>query len=385
MMARMHDSPTHGALAALTPVAPDWRIDWAAIWALWPELPALDACPQDPIHHAEGDAGLHTRMVVEALVEAPAWRELATEDRTALFWAAVLHDVGKPACTRTEAGRITSRGHSRAGALIARQLLWAAASPFLWRETICGIIATHQSPFWLIEREDPTRMAIETSWRCRPGLLHIHARADATGRICADQQAILDNVALSEVAFDEAGCLDRAYPFANDESRMAYFERPGRAPDHAAILDHRCRVTVLSGLPGAGKDTWLGAHEPDLPVISLDAIRAELGVAPTANQGRVVQAAQELAREHLRAGRDFAWNATNTTRQMRQRVIRLLRDYDAWVHIVYLEPSPDILHRRNRDRTDFVPDAVIQRLAATVEPPGWDEAHQISHVIGSPH
>ncbi|MBV6637907.1 MAG: HD domain-containing protein, partial [Mameliella sp.] len=92
-------------LLALVPQAPDWRLDWGGIQALWPELQALDACPQDPIHHGEGDVGIHTYMVLEALIADPDWRALPGADRELLFWAAVLHDVGKPGTTVTEDGR----------------------------------------------------------------------------------------------------------------------------------------------------------------------------------------------------------------------------------------------------------------------------------------
>jgi predicted kinase len=61
---------------------------------------------------------------------------------------------------------------------------------------------------------------------------------------------------------------------------------------------------TLSGLPGAGKDSWLRANRPDLPVVSLDRIRESFGVAPTDNQGQLLQAGFEAARVHLREGRD---------------------------------------------------------------------------------
>lgn len=378
----MRDQTNHERLVGLTPVGPDWRIDWSAIWPLWPELGRLDTCPQDPVHHAEGDVGTHTRMVVAALVAEPAWRALDPETRSALFWAAVLHDIGKPAVTRHEEdGRITSRGHSRIGAAMARNLLWRAGSPFDWREAICGIIAQHQLPFWLIERPDPVRLAIETSWRCRPDHLCLHAKADALGRICADQAAILDNVALAAAAFDEAGCLTAPFPFANDESRVAYFELEDRDPHYAAFEDFRARVTVMSGLPGAGKDTWIEQNRPGRPVVSLDAIREETGIAATGNQGQVIQAAQERAREHLRAGTDFVWNATNVTRQNRSRVLRLLRDYGAHIELVYVEVPPDSLASQNRNRPDAVPDAVLDHLAAKLEPPEAWEAHRVRYVV----
>ncbi len=378
----MTRAPDHATLLSLVPDA-GAAFDWGPVWSLWPELVALDSCPQDPIHHAEGDAGLHTRMVVDALIADPNWLSLEEEARGLLFWAAVLHDVGKPATTKTEEdGRITSRGHSRTGASIARQLLWEAESPVAWREAICGLILSHQLPFWLLERPDPTRLAIETSWRCRPDWLCLHARADANGRICADQRALLDNIELTGQAFDEAGCLKAPFQFANDESRVTFFEREDRDPFYAAHETFRCNVTVMSGLPGAGKDSWIVGNCPDLPMVSLDAVRDELGVKPTDDQGRVVQAAQERAREHLRAGQDFVWNGTNVTRLTRGRVLRILRDYGAHIRIVYVEPPRSRSLAQNRNRPDAVPEAVIEKLSGKLEPPGYDEAHQIVWVTG---
>ena len=370
---------SHERLASLVPTAPHWRVDWDAIWPLWPELTVLDGCPQDAVHHAEGDVGTHTRMVVEALVADPEWRGLSVDDQGRLFWAAVLHDIGKPAVTKHEEdGRITSRGHSRLGASMARHMLWHAGSPFQWREALCGIIAHHQLPFWLIERPDPTRLAIETSWRCRPDHLCLHAKADALGRICGDQQAILENVSLAALTFQEVDCFGSPFAFANGESRVAYFERDDRDPHYAAHEDFACRVTVMSGLPGAGKDTWIARHRADCPVVSLDEIRNELGVLPTDNQGRVIQAAHERAREHLRDRKDFVWNGTNVTRQNRSKVLRLLRDYGARIEIVYIEVAPEQLRRQNRERSDAVPDAVLDHLLRKLEPPELWEAHEVT-------
>lgn len=153
------------------------------------------------------------------------------------------------------------------------------------------------------------------------------------GRVYGDQNSVLENIDLTQSIFEDVSCFDRAFPFANDESRVAYFERDDRDLHYAAHEDFRCKVTVMSGLPGSGKDIWIEKNRPDLPVVSLDTILEETGASSTGNQGRIIQAAQEREREHLRAGQDFVWNTTNITRQLRAKVLGLLRDYNAHIEI----------------------------------------------------
>ena len=110
--------------------------------------------------HAEGDVQIHTRMVCEALVEDPRWRRLGPQERASVFWAALLHDIAKPACTRVDAGgRVTTPGHSRRGQIAARRILWHMEVPFSQRERICHLITHHQIPFYLLERDKPERRA----------------------------------------------------------------------------------------------------------------------------------------------------------------------------------------------------------------------------------
>ena len=108
-------------------------------------------------------------------------------------------------------------------------------------------------------------------------------------------------------------------------------------------------MTMMSGLPGSGKDAWLAANRPDLPVVSLDDVRGDLDVDATDDQGEVIQVARERCRELLRSGRSFAFNATNLLRQTRRRWIDLFADYDARIEVVYVEPPlPVILDQNSR-------------------------------------
>jgi putative nucleotidyltransferase with HDIG domain len=366
------------------PSPPDYRVDWGRIEREFPEVARTAGCPQDEVHHAEGDVLVHTRMVVEALASMDAWRGLQRPEREIVFTAALLHDVAKPACTRVEDGRITSRGHSKRGAVMARSLLWSMDVPLAAREQVAALIRFHQIPFFLIDKPDGRRTLYEVSQSARCDLLALVAEADARGRVCADQQKLLDNIALFVQYAEEHDCLSGPRRFPSDHSRFLYFRKDGRDPDYPAYDDTVCEVVLMSGLPGAGKDFWVVENLPGWPVISLDGLRREMGVSPTENQGPVVSRAREAAREHLRRRRDFVWNATNVSRQMRELSVNLFADYNARVRIVYVEAPEGRLYAQNRERADAVPAEVIRKLTARWEVPNLTEAHRVDWVAGSP-
>jgi predicted kinase len=360
--------------------APDAPLPWdGAILPLdWWQ--AMAACPQDAIHHAEGDVATHTRMVVEALIADPEWEALPDGERGVLLLAALLHDIAKPETTREEEGRITARGHSGRGEVVVRRMLWEAGDvPFAVREAVCALIRFHQHPFWLIDRDDARYQALRIAQSTRTDHLTLLALADGRGRVCADREDLLLRVACFREFCAEQGCLATPYGFPSDHSRFLYFRTGGeRDPDYCAYEESgRPEFVLLSGLPGVGKDTWLRANVPDCPVVSLDAIRTELGIAPTDPQERVVQTARDRARVVLRRGESLVWNATNLSRELRGRRVSFCDDYGARMRIVYMETSAARQRRQNRTRPACVPEAAMERMFRQWQVPDLSEAHTI--------
>lgn len=354
-------------------------IAWSSLQEPW--VAPMQACPQDPEYHAEGDVWTHTRMVCEALVQLPAWRSLPADQRERVFAACLLHDIAKPVTTRIdEHGRIRQPGHSPRGAIMVREMLWHMGVAPALREQIAALVRTHQIPFFLLEDKDPARRAAFISQTVRCDHLTQVTRADALGRICRDPQRLHDNIDLFHEFCREHDCLDKPWAFANDHSRFQYFRSDDRDPSYAAHDDTRCEMVLMSGLPGAGKDHWV-AHNIDLPVISLDVLRADMGVPHTGNQGVVIQAARERAREYLRGGQSFVWNGTNLSREMRSRPIDLAAAYNARVRVVFLDTSYRRLVRQNRERGAQVPLAAILRMTRLWEPPDFTEAHQVDWIV----
>lgn len=132
----------------------------------------------------------------------------------------------------------------------------------------------------------------------------------------------------------------------------------------------------MCGLPGTGKDAWIRASCPGLPVVSLDDVRLELDVTPTQSQGQVVQAARERARALLRQRQPFVCNATSLT-ALRAQQVGLFEDYGARVRVVFLETAWDGNLRRNAGRRDAVPEDVIDGMLARLEPPERWEAQAV--------
>jgi putative nucleotidyltransferase with HDIG domain len=366
------------------PDAPNQSIDWDKIQTHFDWLDNLRGCQQDPIYHAEGDVFTHTKMVCEALVSSPNWQQLSQQDRSIVFAAALLHDVAKPIFTKIEEnGRISSKGHGRQGARIARQILSALVPPvpFEIRETIRAIVQFGSLPIWLLDKPNPQQSVIKASQVVRCDFLALLAEADVRGRLCSDRQQLLDKIELFREFCQENNCLNFPRQFPSAHSRFLYFRKDSGNPDYEAFDDTRCEVILMSGLPGSGKDYWIKENLPHLPLISLDALRQEMKIPPDETPGSVIVAAKNRAREYMSSGRSFVWNATNTTKQMRQQLIDFFASYRSRIRIVYLEvPMAEIL-KRNRSRTAAVPEAVIQKLLDRLDIPDLTEAHQVEWIV----
>ncbi|MEG5058025.1 AAA family ATPase [Microcoleus sp. A2-C5] len=368
------------------PEPPDWFLDWGSIQNHFDWIQNLEGCQQDPIYHAEGDVLIHTKMVCEALISSLNWRQLGVQERSMLFAAALLHDVAKPAFTKIEEnGRISSKGHARQGARMVRQILSQFDPPvqFSIRETVCAIVQFGSLPIWLLDKPNPQQSVIKASQVVRCDFLALLAEADVRGRECSDRQEILDKIELFREFCQENNCLNSPRQFPSAHSRFIYFRKDNGNPDAEMFDDTKCEVVLMSGLPGSGKDYWIKENLPSLPVISLDALRLEMNISPEKNQSAILDKAKQRAKEYLRSRTSFVWNATNTSKQMRQQLIDLFAAYNARIRIVYLEVPLEEVLRRNSSRNAPVPEAVIRKLAERLDIPDITEAHQVDRIVNN--
>ena len=160
--------------------------EWGLLAQVAPELLPLADTPQDLQWHPEGDVWTHTLLAVDEAV--PLLEDLDRPRALAVMLGTLCHDLGKPATTRFEDGRLRSRGHEEAGLAPTRSLLdrWRVHSLLGYgvREQVLALVGNHLKPGQLYDdREHVSDGAIRRlAGKCEPALLYRVARADCLGR-----------------------------------------------------------------------------------------------------------------------------------------------------------------------------------------------------------
>ena len=382
-------------LTSLVPSTGELTVDWGLIMEseLSSYFHLMSKTPQNPEWHGEGDAWSHTKLVCECLIKSEAWQGIERRKQEELFIAALLHDIGKITCTREENGVPASPNHTSVGDRMARTILWkdlGLSGTFelqQFRETICSLIKHHSLPFHFYDEKAPEHTVIRIAAQgilvpdFSNELLSILVEADIKGRISNDIDRRLEHLWFFKEAAKESNCLTHPITFPSPYSRYAYLTGRNISPGQELYNDTWGTVILLAGLPGTGKDTYIKNVYPELPIVSLDALRQKMKIPATGAQNKIVIAAREQAKVYLRKKQPFVWNATNITPMIREKQIRIFMDYKAAVKVVFLETPWDEMLRRNQCKKEAVPESAIENMLEKLIPPNLSEAHEVEWIL----
>ena len=155
----------------------------------------LKETEQNPRFHAEGNVYEHTCLVVSEVLAYAEQHFLTEEERTILYWTAVLHDIGKPVVTKWENGRWRSPGHEMAGVNIAREILRDKTDILpSQKKVILDLIRWHHIPLrWGLKKQSVDGYkALATRVDLR--LLGIFSLCDVRGRKCVNKESTLQMI-----------------------------------------------------------------------------------------------------------------------------------------------------------------------------------------------
>lgn len=366
----------------MTPIFEDKT--WAGLQQ-YPWVRDMQDVPQSPLHHAEGNVAIHTQMVLDALANLEEYKALSADTRELIWTAALMHDIEKRSTTVTDDdGNISSPGHAKKGAQTANQLLYRHFNiPFASRMEIVGLVRHHGFPLWALQKPDPIKALLKTSLEVNTEWVYLLAKADVLGRICADKNNLMERLEFFKELCIEQNCWGKPKQFPSNLSKFTYFRKDEQNADYVPFEDTKSDVIILSGIAGSGKDRFLTLHYPKLPVVSLDQLRRDQKIDrnDSKGNGRVIQQALELAKQHLRKGAPFAWNATNITTQMRDQLISQFAVYKPHLTLVYVEVPYTKLLSQNKSREHPIPESALQRMIDKLEVPKPWEANQVQYHV----
>jgi predicted kinase len=373
----------------------------------FPLISQMAATPQDPEWHAEGNVRVHTEMVIAEAYELTAGLDPASQ--LALILSAALHDIGKTLVTRKEQMdgkiRITSPRHAARGrSYVAPRLPALNFSEEINQRILAGI-GYHHDPRKLISHNAPKSSYWRFSRNAEAKMIYLLELADTRGRINASSQAdASETTELFRLACEEFDIWDVRNPYENwdksirsqlegeTESAIQYTLAEARrqfeigeihTPEEAISKTHGHRgnfpeLVVTCAPSGSGKSCWIDRNLPDHLRISLDVIREELTGRRDrmTMEGQVIQLAKKRLRAALAAKKKVVWDATSLRLDGRSAIVGLGHDYHALTTVVAFATPPEILFRRNHERTHQIPNSVIERQLDSLEWPTACEAHR---------
>jgi predicted kinase len=133
-------------------------------------------------------------------------------------------------------------------------------------------------------------------------------------------------------------------------------------------------VVLSIGLPGSGKSTWFKRH--NILPLSSDMVRILLfdDVTEQRYQDLVFSTLRSMLRARLLARRPSNYlDATNLSPHERRSWIKLAHDFGYEAQAVFFDVPPEVCMERNHRRERNVPEDVMQRMAAKLRPPKFEE------------
>lgn len=344
---------------------------------------SLKGCEQNPKWHQEGNAFIHTKMVVEEMlkkVNNMSNNEYDDKHKLILVTAALFHDIGKSVTTRwsKEKEAFESPFHAKEGEKLTRLILWN--EDFRFREKVCSLVANHMKPLNMFEgnkTDEYKRKQIELlSWeRCTIKELLLLKECDNLGSIITVEDNWREKLQWIKDTAKEMGCYTSHKPFGSFKEKFDYFNGLDNS------IPNKVRLYVMIGIPGAGKSTWIKENLSEYPVISRESIRQELGITMKGignkkEEDKVSSIFNSRLMDAVKNNKAVVIDNTNLKQKFRTNYFSMLKnEYNP--EIIYVYSEAPLLEDNYKRRDGEILKEVIFNMAREFEFPRHTEYHQM--------
>lgn len=310
-----------------------FTVDWEFVESI-PEFAKLKTIEQSPEWHAEGNAWIHTKQVVNESIDMCVREELNKYYSMILILSALFHDIGKTTTTFTgNDGKIHSYGHDRESDKITRRILWEEKLSL--RETICSCVKLH------MQCHDLKKIKQYNAFKKRVDYLKENAldfKLLSFLHYCDVAGSNYDGKLKGQDLFNASGLIS----YAHNGYNLRNFYLSTHTPTSF--------VKLMIGLPGSRKSTKVAELNKDNKyiVLSRDTIRAELGfcaegekiVCTKEQEDEVSNVFEDRFVKALQDHKNIIIDNINLRRSYRDNYKELARNYNVyWSYIYCQAPS----------------------------------------------
>lgn len=354
-----------------------WLPDWDYIFSIR-EFKAMEMCEQSKIWHKEGVCSIHTKKVCDNMLHLLSERDNITpsdnEYYIMMISAAICHDLGKPSTTKYDEtkGDYTTKCHGIVGSRIARNLFYD--ENFELREKICYMVRHHMDLHHIFDKEEySTRKMIQLSHgRVTVKDMLYLSLCDSLGSVndFEDDKFMIKKEEDIKSLADNLNCYTEPYKFSNEFEKIRFFHSREQLKSENSITIPEnygeFKVYVMIGISGSGKSTYAKEHFGELPILSRDDIRTEMGLVGEKPQGtkeqedKVTEIFNNRMIEYCEKEQSFVIDNTNLRKKYRDSYTEMMMKYIPYITYVYVE-SPSLAENKNR-RKGMIPKKVIDHM-----------------------
>lgn len=356
-------------------------LNWKLIESL-PEYMKLCGCKQHEYWHREGDVKTHTENAMKALYDffhRHPYLILSKE----LILATVFHDIGKPDTTKKNSeGEYTAKNHGPVGARIVREIL-KDEPDIRRREHVCALVREHMVLHHIFDDDKKVRqnlIKLNHTYAPSKDFLYLNYADDFGSDNEQTRQYRLSRLARIDKLFDKnLMCRPLKYRSSVEKLTDSYnVETPIISKDIFGVV-------IMVGFPGAGKDYFINKYLKDIPVVSRDNTRIELGLMTADKKGMgnkeeeeiVTEICNKQMMEYCENRQSFAISNTSLPMYRRRELIEKLLPYGPYITIVFVDTPLEICKERRKGE---IPDHVYDRMKSTFDFPMPYEANRIIRV-----
>ena len=390
----------------------DYTPKWEYIETV-PEFAVMKVCKHSAHWHKEGSPWDHTKLVVNnalALIRRGGCGNIMfkyhgnARHEKALLLAALFHDIAKPVVTDYDESKHdwAAPNHANTGAFMTRMLLFD--EDINLREEVVFIVRNHMMMHHILDNPKKiekklfkfAQNEVINPWSDNPNdivdytasfeMLCYMCMCDDFGSVCEDE-AFVDKVYkqnriynLKEVITENGFSIKDGSFFAgvygNQNCLIARHILFGEPLDDSK---KDIKVCVLIGTPGSGKTTYYKKNFPDLPIVSRDIARADLGFCKPGEkylgtkdeEDKVTKYLDNLCLKYAANGQDFVVDNTHVKEKYRGFLHSLLKGYRVEWDYIYIE-APTLeenISRRQKDGFGEKAEGIITNMFMGLEFP----------------